>query len=298
MKKKVFYFNINYCCNNKCIFCYSHNTINSNDVNLSLSFKEFKKFVENNNVNKQDRIVLNGGEPLMHKEINDYLKYVSQLEVETLIFTNGRMLKLLNPINLKPNLRFIIPIHGNKEIHDFITGISGSFDETIESLHWAKNNGHNCLVDIKIILNNETIDENKFFKSVETWKSLPFNNAIHITKMADTKVSIENGLESLPLDKVSMYTLKLYDLFKEKYPIKIYGSCIKSFSFLERCLVEKYSVKLEMLYKDSYGERIITLKKPDMRCNIECNLNDYCLSEVAEYKVLEFSENKIYESVE
>ena len=92
--------------------------------------------------------------------------------------------------------------------------------------------------------------------------------------------------------------LKLYNLFKEKCYVKIYGSCIKSFSFLENSLLEKYNIELEMIYKDSYSERMIPLKKARLECSTSCNLRDFCLSEVLEYKVLEFSENKIYESVE
>ena len=298
MKKRIFYFNINYDCNNKCIFCYSHNTIDLFNNKKNLSFVEFKSFLKKNNVTKLDRVVLNGGEPLLHKEINLYLEILSKLEVETLIFTNGRMLKLLNPNNLKSNLRFIVPIHGNKEVHDFITGVSNSLEETLESLYWIQDNAKDCNVDIKIILNKETIQENQFLESVKTWESLAFNNALHITKMADTKVSIKNGLKSLSLDEVSMYTLKLYNLFKEKCNVKIYGSCIKSFSFLENSLLEKYNIELEMIYKDSYSERMIPLKKARLECSTSCNLRDFCLSEVLEYKVLEFSENKIYESVE
>lgn len=298
MKKRIFYFNINYDCNNKCIFCYSHNTLDSIINKNILTFTEFRNFLRKNNVTKLDRIILNGGEPLLHKEINLYLEFLSELGIETLIFTNGRRIKFLNPINLKSNFRFIVPIHGSKSIHELITCVPNSLEETIESLYWIKKNAEDCKVDIKIILNSQTIQENNFLESLKIWKNLPFNNALHITKMADTKISIKNGISSLPLDEVAEYSLKLYNVFKNRNTVKIYSSCLKDFYFLRSYAVEKYKINLEMYYKDSFTERIIPLKKQNLECNSNCDLSDFCLSEVFEYKVLEFSKNKIYESVE
>lgn len=180
MKKKIIYFNINYSCNNNCIFCYSHNTINKISNN-NLSFNEFKSFIEKNEITKSDRIIINGGEPSLHKDINQFLEYASLSKIETLFFSNGRMLKNLNPQFLTSNIRFIIPVHGTREIHDYITGVSGSFEDTLNSLEWLKNNAPHCEVDLKIIINSETIKDEQFLSSINVWKKVPFNNSLHIT---------------------------------------------------------------------------------------------------------------------
>lgn len=301
MKKKIIYFNISYSCNNNCIFCYSHNTINKIS-NSNLSFEEFKNYIEKNKLKKLDRIIINGGEPSLHKEINEYLKYVFESKIETLVFSNGRMLKNLNPKFLTSNIRFIIPIHGNKEIHDHITGVSGSFQDTLNSLQWLKNNAPNSKVDLKIILNNETIKERFFLSSLNTWKKIPFNNTLHITMMADTKISKINNYNSLPLDKVSEYTFKLVKEFEDRCAIKIYGTCIFSFFHLKNLEFYKNIYNLELYYKDSFIEKKIELETQNKKCDSphfsKCTVREFCLSEVTQYKVLKIFKNKIYESME
>lgn len=301
MKKKIIYFNINYSCNNKCIFCYSHNTINKIS-SKNLSFNEFKNFIEKNQLTEADRIIINGGEPSLHKEVNQFLEYVSLSKIETLFFSNGRILKNLNTKFLTSNIRFVIPIHGTQKIHDYITGISGSFEETLSSMEWLKNNAPYCKVDLKIILNNETIKDEQFISSINTWKKVPFNNTVHITMMADTKISKFNNCESLPLDKVSELTVKLTKEFENKCAIKIYGTCVCSFLELKSLEFKKIEYDLELYYKDSFVERNIELKnkgnKCDSICFLECTMRKFCLSEVDQYKVLKIFKNKIYESME
>lgn len=293
--KKIFYFNINYFCNNKCVFCYSHNTIENSEKN-ELSLKELKTFIDSNNIHQYDRIIINGGEPLLHSEINEILSYLSLLNVEVLIFSNGRNIKNLNPLFLNKNIRFIIPIHGDKIIHDSITTIDGSFYETISSLEWLKNSKSDCLVDLKIILNNKTIIKENFLRSLKTWKSINFNNALHLTMMADTKISNLNGCASLPLDKVSHYTLELFKAFKSSKKIKIYGTCLQAFNFLQKSSILKYNDNFKIIYKDFIVERSINLKSNNSNC--DCNLKHICFSEIHQYKVLEYFKNNFYENME
>ena len=70
MKKNVYYFNINYLCDNKCIFCYSHNTNNLKTESI-ITLKEIIKTINKYKISEKDRLILNGGEPLLHKEINE-----------------------------------------------------------------------------------------------------------------------------------------------------------------------------------------------------------------------------------
>lgn len=298
MKKRIFYFNINYACNNKCIFCYSHNTRHTEAPHNELSFSEFEKYFKRKNISLNDRVVLNGGEPLLHSEIDKYLSFLSNADCETVIFSNGRLAQNLNSKYLNSNMRFVIPIHGCEEIHDYITGIKGSFKDTLSSMRYLTDS-NNCSVDMKIILNEQSIkNQENFSKSLETWNSIPFNNAVHLTMMADTKISIANGCASLDKTLVSKYTNKLLQNFSSKHIVKIYGTCIKDIECILNDTVKEYEYDLEFNYKDFFAEKVIELKEPDFSCDNDCTYKKYCKSEVTEYKVLEFNNNIIYESVE
>lgn len=299
MKKRIFYFNINYACNNKCIFCYSHNTKHIEIPHNELRFSEFKKYINEKNVSFSDRLVLNGGEPLLHSEIDKYLSFLSDKKYETVIFSNGRLAKKLDSRYLTDNIRFVIPIHGSEDIHDYITGIKGSFQDTVSSMLWLTKNTNRCLVDMKIILNEKNIENNEsFLKSLYEWNQVSFNNAVHITMMADTKISKANGCLSLDRSVVSNYTYKLLKNFMPQNMVKIYGTCIQSIGCLIEEQVKKYKHDLEFYYKDFSAEKIVKLKEPNFPCANDCIYRKYCKSEVTEYKVLEFKNNKIYESVE
>lgn len=299
MKKRIFYFNINYACNNKCIFCYSHNTKHIELPHNELKFSEFKKYISEKNISFNDRIILNGGEPLLHSEIESYLEFLSNNKYETVIFSNGRLAKNLDSKYLTNNIRFVIPIHGSEDIHDSITGIKGSFQDTFSSMLWLTNPENNCLVDMKIILTEKSIYNNEnFLKSLETWNKTSFNHAVHITMMADTKISKANGCLSLDRGIVSDYTYKLLKNFLPKTKIKLYGTCIYSIGCLIKEDIPKYEYELEFYYKDFSAEKIVELKEPTLPCSNNCIYKNYCKSETTEYKVLEFNNNKIYESVE
>ena len=295
MVNKVYYINLNYLCDNICIFCYSHNT--NQLKNSSLTLTKLKSLFEKYSISEKDRIILNGGEPLLHKEINEILNFLHQKGVEILIFTNGRNIRKLDAQCLNKNIRFIIPIHGDREIHNFITKDERSFDDTVDSLKWLADNNFQCQVDIKIILNEKTIEENGFNSSLRVWKSLPFSS-LHITKMMDTKTSITNGCISLEKERVNLYTSKLFNEFKDSKKIKLYSTCIKGIFKEKEYFIINNPLKIELLYIDYQSERYITLERKEKECELNCRDSKFCLSEVDEYNVLEFYKNKIYKNME
>lgn len=70
--KRVFYFNITYRCNYRCRYCFSHTThgsVQRRDIDLS----SFKESLSRFRVGTGDRIVLNGGEPTLHKNFMEII---------------------------------------------------------------------------------------------------------------------------------------------------------------------------------------------------------------------------------
>lgn len=296
MVNRVYYINLNYLCDNKCIFCYSHNTNLLSES--TITFEKLQSLFEKYNISKDDRVILNGGEPLLHKEINKILSFLNQKEVEILVFTNGRNIRNIDPKLLNKNIRFVVPIHGDRNIHNYITRDEKSFDETVESLKWLTDNKFLCLVDIKIILNEKTIEESGFRSSLEIWKKIPFNNAIHITKMMETKVSKNNGCKELDERKINKYTLELFKEFKDFRKLKFYSTCINGILKFGTYEVIENKFQVKLLYIDYRSEKYIDLERKEKKCRLECKERDLCLSEVDEYKVLEFYKNKLYKNME
>lgn len=297
--KRIFYFNITYGCNSNCIFCYSHNTHHNSISSNEISIQDFSKYLENKNISSKDRIIINGGEPLLHTNIIELLNYIKNYKCEKLIYTNGRLLSKIDLSTLDSSFRFIVPIHGYQKLHDSITQVDGSYKQTIEGLSNFKKNT-NCKSDIKIILNKGMIQNKESFKkTLNSFDNIYFNNAVHLTKMADTIVSKKNNCKSLNNNEICYNMNKMFEYFlKRKCPIKLFDTCIKNFDWLNNYNFEKISENLEVYFKDFNQERQICLGKSNLKCTNTCDKKDYCISAVNQYKVLEFYKDKLYENLE
>lgn len=297
--KRIFYFNVTYGCNSKCIFCYSHNTCHSGVTHNEISLEEIFEFLEKYNTSSGDRVIINGGEPLLHSEIETILLRLRKYDCEVLIYTNGRLLTEFDFSRLTNKYRFIVPIHGCEAMHDRITGVVGSYSETLKGIAAITDNTK-CLVDIKIIINKQMIlEDSTGVKFIESLKSVKYNNAVHITKMADTIISIRNKCESVTNSDAAHYTKILYEYFKcENRIIKIFDTCIAELGAKNFELFERYKDLIEVYFKDKSQFRKMKLSRNSLECMKNCTMSDMCMSAVDEYKVLEHFNGKIYENLE
>jgi MoaA/NifB/PqqE/SkfB family radical SAM enzyme len=248
-------------------------------------------------VSNGDRVIINGGEPLLHNEIQYFLERLVELDCEVLVYSNGRLLSNLRLEGMTEKVRFIVPIHGYKELHDKITGIKGSYVETIEGLAHITNSS--CKVDIKLIMNYEMIiDDQTFEKTLQILNSIPFNHAVHITKMADTITSKKNRCVSVDNASSSKYTRKIYDYYYGKYKIKLFDTCIEQISDSKLLNVIPMSDEIKVYFKDLNQESEVFLEKPKMSCMETCEKHVHCHSAVGEYTVLEFNEGVVYVGLE
>ena len=296
---RIFYFNITYGCNSNCIFCYSHNTKHSKKTYNEISSEAFFKYLDDNNLKPEDRVIINGGEPFLHSQIDCILKGLQTYGCEVLIYTNGRLVKNFSLEYLSEKYRFVIPIHGYEEIHDKITGVPGCYDETLQSLHYLKDNVR-CKVDIKIIINNYMIDQdpdkNKLGISLA---NVPFNNAVHITKMADTIVSKRNGCKSVKNEKAAEYTKWLFDYYKSRdINIKLFDTCVKNIEWEKYGEMPHYLDSITVYFKDKNQFREMILERSLPECMPTCMCKEKCVSAVDEYKAIEFVKGKIIENLE
>lgn len=295
--KRIFYFNINYNCNNRCVFCYSHNTLHSSVPFRELSLTRFDEFLSQYGVSMEDRIILNGGEPLLHSQFDQYLDRLKLAGCETLIYTNGRQLKRIRLNALTDRFRFIVPIHGHETLHDSITGIPGSFRETLEGMQQFTPDIQ-CILDMKVILNPDMVQSDvEFSHTMDTLRDISFNGSLHITKMADTIVSKRNGYPSMDDETAALYTERLFDAYRfGNHPIKLYDTCVRHLMLPEQTHSVQAAEERVVYYCDCTQERLIPLRKTS--CQHPCRNQMWCISAVEEYKVLEYYNGDFYQGLE
>ena len=125
-------------CNQRCIFCYNvWKGLCSKKDSVTLSkenqFKVIDKIIENEIFD----IIFSGGEPLLVEWLEELIKKCSDAKIYTTIITNAILMtsgraKSLKDAGLKD---MQISIHNSDpQINDKLTGLSGSFEKTVEGI--------------------------------------------------------------------------------------------------------------------------------------------------------------------
>lgn len=105
------------------------------------------------------KMVITGGEPTIRDDFLFLAKYAYNLGFETSLQTNGRKLSNIEfAIDVSHYIKnFIIALHGSKdEIHDKITGVPNSFQETIAGIQNLKKLDVSIVAKIVISKDNAT----------------------------------------------------------------------------------------------------------------------------------------------
>jgi radical SAM protein with 4Fe4S-binding SPASM domain len=122
-------------CNFRCKMC-SFFAQEFNAKEKELDFEEVRKFLISIKQYKPI-IALGGGEPFVKKDIFKIIELIKkECRLKCIIFTNGYLLNK-EKINKLEGFKLdyiVISIYGDREIHDSITGINGSFEKIAENI--------------------------------------------------------------------------------------------------------------------------------------------------------------------
>lgn len=289
---RIFYSNITYGCNSNCVFCYSHNTRHNGCTYNEIDVNDFLDYLNEQKICIEDRVIVNGGEPCLHSQIEYMLCELDKIGCEVLIYTNGRLLSKLSKEIFSSRMRFVVPIHGYRELHEKITGVIGSYDETIRGLEWITSPDSKCLTDIKIVINSDMVD-GELDKVIDSLKGVPLNHAVHITKMADTIISKRNNCKSVDNVLAAEGTKRLFDYYYGRYKIKIFDTCVKKIGDLLQTKIEYQYDELMVYFKDWSKEFKVDMEKPQLECYLNCENKNACLSAVGEYIALEIDKDRL-----
>jgi len=150
------YFEVTNVCNYHCSICPYRNSPRK-PAYFATESEILRIFSVGNSIQS---VTLSGGEPFLHPEISSIINLLIKRKVSITVLTNASLIakhrEIKEIIERVPNhlLTIVTAIHGdNSQYHDSITGIAGSFDDSMSSIAWLSDKGKN--VTIKLIINSQ-----------------------------------------------------------------------------------------------------------------------------------------------
>jgi MoaA/NifB/PqqE/SkfB family radical SAM enzyme len=136
-KKRLLYFNINFDCNNNCVFC-AAGSRETRSLRKRMSATQISRILKDFNVSAEDVVVINGGEPTVHPEITSILNAAASRGAFVYLFTNGVKFSDINFVYSIAETgvnRVAIPIYSHiGKVHDSLTRHKGSFIATVRGI--------------------------------------------------------------------------------------------------------------------------------------------------------------------
>lgn len=151
---------MSYACNSKCIFCY--NPYRGSSINYHVIDKIVKSVYKS----QIPHVYLIGGEPSLVKttKLNEYINLLKKTSSVTIV-TNGLIYKR----GLSRDLACIgIPIHGDQNTHESLTGIKGSYKRVIQTIKQYVKDGF----DVRCIPVLMSVNYNQMYNIIKLAKEL------------------------------------------------------------------------------------------------------------------------------
>ena len=87
-------------------------------------------------------VSVSGGEPLLHEQIGEIVRAITEEKRFVYLCTNGLLLReKLDLFKPSPYLSFVVHLDGTKKIHDYVTRREGTYDEAIAGIREALSRG-------------------------------------------------------------------------------------------------------------------------------------------------------------
>lgn len=147
-------FELTYKCNLKCIHCYK-----LEEEKEELDTDEVKDIILQLKNSGSLFLLFTGGEVLLRRDFIEILRFASKLNFAIKIFTNGTLIRKETTeriADFAPEVGVSV-YSAKQEVHDLITGVSGSFNKTIQGIKSLREKG--LKVRIKCVLMKENFDD-------------------------------------------------------------------------------------------------------------------------------------------
>lgn len=121
-------------CNLRCNMCYFHSEL---DNSKELSLEVFKKIIDELRKSRPC-VILSGGEPLMHPQILDMVRYAKNSGLPVQVFSNGTLLSpgIIDSL-IQAGLDYMdITLLGDDKTHSLIAGSKDAYPKLIRNLEY------------------------------------------------------------------------------------------------------------------------------------------------------------------
>ncbi|HKI77434.1 MAG TPA: PqqD family peptide modification chaperone [Ignavibacteriaceae bacterium] len=208
-------------CNEKCAHCYGDfNPQNYTNWEISNLKKTITDFVNNGT----QAVTITGGEPFLHPNIEEFIEWILPNVAALAIISNGTLIPpSIMPILKKFSNKIVIQVslNGNREYHDYFTGLKGSYDKAIYRIQKIINSG----IKLRISM-NVTEDNLKHIVSVAeiannlnayTLNLSPAHNIGREIRRREKSGYFKNKSTDTDLDFIKLFLTEV-NRAKEKFP--------------------------------------------------------------------------------
>lgn len=114
-------------CNLKCIHCFQESSVTS-DKNESLTAAQWSKVFDQFESMHMQSVIVSGGEPMMHPEFTEIIRYVASKKISVMVLTNAMLITDdMTPHLKSANISLSVSVDGhNASIHEILRG-KGTF---------------------------------------------------------------------------------------------------------------------------------------------------------------------------
>jgi MoaA/NifB/PqqE/SkfB family radical SAM enzyme len=164
----VYTLNLDYRCNERCVFCAADlgGPVPVEIRRPSLTLDAVAGFFGDEPPGPNDRVCVSGGEPTLHRELLDIVRRVSATCPSVILFTNGTRLADRRYVDALVDAgisRFEISVFGSDpSTHDAVTQRTGSFVRTIAGLRTltAVRRERRVEISIRLLVSRHTLAQN------------------------------------------------------------------------------------------------------------------------------------------
>lgn len=217
-------------CNLRCIHCYGNFGYEENTKTCELKKEEWFDIINQLYDMGCRHIQLIGGEPFCNKDFEEIIEYLNKKGFKRItVFTNATLINEKNVKKLKKynvNIRFSLYGH-NKETHDKITNVKGSFEKTISAINLLRENEVQVSVAIILMKENEQFLE-KIKKMIVNDLKLRYNG-YDVIRPSCVNDNLEHRINSYEILRGRYYTKPSFRITRESfYKNHYYNPCWNS----------------------------------------------------------------------
>lgn len=237
MDPKIMYIRVSENCNSHCFMCHFAGTTNS----INISNEQYDKILKHMRNHNYKMVRFTGGEPLLHKNIIEFLIKAKKLGVKTSIITNGYLLPIYADRLIDSKLdECIISLDGScSSIHDSLRNFNGCFENIIKGIKKLKSK--NIIIRVNTVVSGKNIhDINNMYDllvnlGVDQWSIIPIKYKDNLWNEHSKKYYLEfvdkvkdsTSIKFLGYSKnfAGISDEEIDDTFSNNSRLKINGQC-------------------------------------------------------------------------